>query len=59
PVQHPEQLAVIGDPSRVHSWSNGSPRADIFSVPLYKERPRHLMKEMLHRSKCRKKGPAI
>src|SRR4051794_29068408 len=37
PVQHPEQLAIIGDPSRVHSWSNGSPRSDIFSVPLYKE----------------------
>jgi predicted permease len=37
PVLHPEQLAVAGDPSRVHSWSNGSPRADIFSVPLYKE----------------------
>jgi predicted permease len=37
PVQHPERLAVLGDPSRVHSWSNGSPRADVFSVPLYKE----------------------
>ncbi|MGH9522160.1 MAG: ABC transporter permease [Terriglobales bacterium] len=37
PVQAPERLAVIGDPSRVHSWSNGSPRSDIFSVPLYKE----------------------
>lgn len=37
PVQDPQRLAVIGDPSRVHSWSNGSPRSDIFSVPLYKE----------------------
>ena len=37
PVRDPEQLAVVGDPSRVHSWSNGSPRSDIFSVPLYRE----------------------
>ncbi len=37
PVQQPEQLAIVGDPSRVHSWSNGSPRTDIFSVPLYQE----------------------
>ena len=41
PVQDPDRLAVIGDPSRVHSWSNGSPRADIFSVPLYKEFAAH------------------
>jgi predicted permease len=41
PVQDPERLAVIGDPSRVHSWSNGSPRSDIFSVPLYKEFAAH------------------
>src|SRR3954463_15646512 len=37
PVQNSKELAVVGDPSRVHSWSNGSPRSDIFSVPLYKE----------------------
>ncbi len=37
PVPDPERLAVIGDPARVHSWSNGSPRSDIFSVPLYQE----------------------
>ncbi len=37
PVQNPEQLAVVGDPARVHSWSNGSPQAKSFSVPLYKE----------------------
>src|SRR5512140_1302921 len=37
PVQDPERLAVVGDPSRVHSWSNGSPRSDILSYPLYKE----------------------
>ncbi len=37
PVQHPEQLVIIGDPSRVHSLSSGTPRADLFSHPLYKE----------------------
>src|SRR5512133_924413 len=37
PVQEPSRLAVLGDSSRVHAWSNGSPRADIFSVPMYKE----------------------
>jgi predicted permease len=37
PVQHPEQLVVVGDPSRVSQQSNGSPRVDIFSNPLYRE----------------------
>jgi predicted permease len=37
PVDHPEQLVTIGDPSRVGSWSNGTPRTDILSYPLYKE----------------------
>jgi len=37
PVSRPEQLVVVGDPSRVNSRSNGSPRTDIFSYPLYKE----------------------
>src|SRR3954453_16373497 len=37
PVQHPEQLAIIGDPSRVQSWSNVSPHSASFTVPLYKE----------------------
>jgi predicted permease len=37
PVQNARQLVVVGDPSHVHSQSNGSPRTDIFSVPLYKE----------------------
>ena len=37
PVRDPQQLAVVGNPSMVHSWSNGSPRSDIFSVPLYRE----------------------
>ncbi|HZU21402.1 MAG TPA: ABC transporter permease, partial [Terriglobales bacterium] len=37
PVEHPEQLVTIGDPSRVSSWSNGTPRTDVFSFPLYRE----------------------
>ena len=37
PVQQPERLVVVGNPSLVHSWSNGSPRTDIFSVPMYQE----------------------
>jgi putative ABC transport system permease protein len=35
PVRDPQQLVVIGDPIHVHSWSNGTPRTDIFSYPLY------------------------
>jgi predicted permease len=37
PVKEPQQLAVVGDPTRVGGRSNGTPRADIFSYPLYKE----------------------
>ena len=37
PVDHPEQLVAIGDASRVGSWSNGTPRTDILSYPLYRE----------------------
>src|SRR5918912_44634 len=37
PVQNPPELVVVGDPTHVHSWSNGTPRADIFSYPLYRE----------------------
>jgi putative ABC transport system permease protein len=37
PVQHPEQLVVIGNPARVHSFSTGTPRIDVFSYPLYRE----------------------
>ena len=37
PVQHPEQLVVVGDPARVNQQSNGSPRVNIFSYPLYRE----------------------
>ena len=37
PVAEPQQLVAIGDPSRVHSWHNGTPRTDLFSYPLYRE----------------------
>lgn len=35
PVPHPEQLITIGDPARTNSWSQGSPRVDLVSYPLY------------------------
>jgi putative ABC transport system permease protein len=35
PVRAPQELVAIGDPIHVHSWSNGTPRVDIFSYPLY------------------------
>src|SRR5437588_1549978 len=37
PVQQPEQLVTVGNPSRVSSFSTGTPRVDIFSYPLYRE----------------------
>src|ERR1700686_4939696 len=37
PVQEPQQLVVVGDPTRANGRSNGTPRTDIFSYPLYKE----------------------
>ncbi len=37
PVREPQQLVVIGDPAHVGSRSNGTPRTDVFSYPLYKE----------------------
>jgi len=36
-VSHPEQLVAIGDPSRVSSMSQGSPRTDLMSVPLFND----------------------
>jgi predicted permease len=36
PVSHPEQLVAVGKPSRVGGVSEGSPRLDIFSAPLYR-----------------------
>jgi predicted permease len=37
PAQNPEELVNIGNPARVHSWSTGNPRTDVFSYPLYRE----------------------
>jgi predicted permease len=37
PVEHPEQLVAIGNPTRVNSMSSGSPRVDILSNPVYKD----------------------
>src|SRR5205823_5239658 len=37
PVKNPQELVVVGDPTHVHSWSNGTPRTDLFSYPLYRE----------------------
>ena len=37
PVSQPEQLVVVGDPNVPNNRSNGTPRTDIFSYPLYKE----------------------
>jgi predicted permease len=37
PVRDPQQLVVVGNPTLVNSRSNGTPRTDIFSYPLYKE----------------------
>ena len=37
PVQNPKQLVVIGDPQMANNRSNGTPRTDNFSYPLYKE----------------------
>jgi predicted permease len=37
PVGHPEQLVTVGSPARVDSTSNGTPRIDLFSYPLYRE----------------------
>ncbi|HEX5324278.1 MAG TPA: permease prefix domain 1-containing protein, partial [Capsulimonadaceae bacterium] len=31
PVRDPHQLVIIGNPIHIHSWSNGTPRTDIFS----------------------------
>src|SRR5689334_11143585 len=36
-VSHPEQLIAIGDPARVSSMSQGSPRTDLMSTALYND----------------------
>lgn len=35
PVPHPGELVTVGDPTRTGSVSQGSPRADLASYPLY------------------------
>src|SRR5207237_9179972 len=37
PVRHPEQLIALGNTARVGSLSQGSPRTDLFSYPLYRD----------------------
>lgn len=37
PVKDPGQLVVVGDPTKVHSRSSGTPQVDLFSYPLYRE----------------------
>ena len=37
PVSKPGELVVLGDPLLVHNRSNGDPRTDIFSTPLYRD----------------------
>ena len=37
PVRHPEELVAIGNTARVGSLSQGSPRADLLSYPLYRD----------------------
>jgi predicted permease len=36
PVPHPEALVAVGDPTRVNSYSTGSPRTDLLSAPVYR-----------------------
>jgi predicted permease len=36
PVSHPEELVAVGKPSRVGGVSQGTPRFDVFSLPLYR-----------------------
>src|SRR4051812_23674476 len=37
PVPHPEQLVSIGNQARVNSLSQGSPRTDLLSAPVYRD----------------------
>src|SRR6184192_2011682 len=37
PVRHPEELIALGNTARVGSLSQGSPRTDLFSYPLYRD----------------------
>jgi predicted permease len=37
PVRHANELVAIGDTKRVSSYSQGSPRTDLLSYPLYRD----------------------
>jgi predicted permease len=37
PVRDPQQLVIVGDPTWANANSNGTPRTEIFSYPLYKQ----------------------
>src|SRR6267154_4302 len=37
PVRDPQGLMVVGDPTLTGTRSNGTPRTDVFSYPLYKQ----------------------
>jgi putative ABC transport system permease protein len=41
PVSRPEELVTIGDPTRVSAMSQGSPRTDLISTPLYHDIRNH------------------
>ena len=41
PVSHPEQLVSIGNPARVSSLSQGSPRTDLIAAPVYRDLRAH------------------
>ncbi len=36
PVPHPDALVAVGDPTRVNSYSTGTPRTDLLSAPVYR-----------------------
>jgi len=37
PVRSPDELVIIGNPTRTNSSSEGSPRTDMLSYPLYRD----------------------
>ena len=37
PVKDPQQLVIVGNPADPNRRSNGTPSADVFSYPIYKE----------------------
>lgn len=37
PVKSPQELVIVGDPTRVNDRQNGTPETNYFSYPLYRE----------------------